>query len=175
MPNKYLPGEFQNIAKIRDLKKGITDNPIEAMPVKSTGELTAEIPSDVQKTISKEDLAKKVEAFRAARASRKAAVAPVEGKITPETGTPINAPEAVKSATPKKFGLSSINKGALKAIPGLNLLSIPLSAKDAQEQRPGDAVGQAGIMAGVPEDQLPKTEEQYFQELRKRMGVDNPA
>lgn len=169
MDDRYLPGEFQNIARIRDLKKGITDNPTEAIPVKTSGDLTAEIPSDIQKTISKEDLQKKIDDFRAAREARKA-VAPAEPQVTPETGTPINAPEAVASATPKKFGLSNINKGAMKAIPGLNLLSLPMAAQQAQEQRPGNPVGQAGIMMGLPSEQVPQTEDEYYQELKKRMN-----
>lgn len=63
-------------------------------------------------------------------------------------------------------------------IPGqvLNLKESSNQIKSAPESEKSNiAIQEAGKLMGLSEEMIPKTESQYYQELRKRMGVDDPA
>lgn len=169
--DKFLPEEYKNIARIR--QGGAMDNPAEVIPVKTSGDLTAEVPSDVQKTLSAEAWKKKLADFAAKKAAQKAMISDANA---PEIAAKMQS--EAPAAPAEKFGFSNIGKGALKAMPFLNIATLPGNAARAMEQRPDDSMGQAGIMAGIPAELLPAqpvSKEEMYQELRKRIGADNPA
>lgn len=194
--NKPSLEELKNIARMREKLRGETGTG--SMPVKTIGSLTAEAPSTIQKTSSGEVWMDKIrrlqEDYKAKKEGLTSAKSPEQlkmdietlknaGKISDENAAFLTKQleESKKLDLPsnKPFGLSSIPRSAVKAIPAINVLSLPVNAINAQKEIPDTdpeaATKRGAIMMGLPKEMLPKTEQDYFEELKKRMGVDQPA